>query len=186
MDQDNVKIVDWRRKMERQEEHAIGQGTADEAEHRQFDISVAYIGAPAVLGVRPHELVDAVLEKALHAFRVRHEKQRFALFSESGVRLPLDQTVEAAGLRSLENLLLRFEIFLIYNGVRKGFFVVPAELVGAILAEGIKAFGISQAPHLLGLFTESGVELNDKKTIADSDIQPGEKLLLRPSAVRAG
>jgi hypothetical protein len=188
MNRNSVKIFDWRLEVEKQEEtlHAFGQGTADEAEHRHFDVSVEYVGAPAVLRVRPYELVDAVLEKALHAFGVRHEKQRFALFSESGVRLPLDLTVEAAGLRPLEKLLLRFEIFMIYNGVRKGFFVAPAELVGAVLAEGIKAFGISQAPHLLGLFTEGGVELNDKKTIAESDIKPGERLLLRPSAVRAG
>jgi hypothetical protein len=58
--------------------------------------------------------------------------------------------------------------------------------VSAILVAAIKSFGISQNPHLLGLFTEGGVELNDGKTVSESDIKPGEKLLLRPSAVRAG
>ena len=94
--------------------------------------------------------------------------------------------MEAAGLRPLEKLFLRFEIFVIYNGVRKDFLVAPPELVNTILATAIKAFGISQNPHLLGLFTEGGVELNDKKNVTDSDIKPGERLLLRPSAVRAG
>ena len=76
--------------MERQEDavHALGEGKADEAEHGHFDVSVEYDGATVVLRVRPHEIIDAVLEKALHGFGVRHEKQRFALFSESGVRLP--------------------------------------------------------------------------------------------------
>jgi hypothetical protein len=119
MDRNNVKIIDWRQEMERQEDavHALGGGKADEAEHGHFDVSVEYVGPTAMFRVRPDELIDAVLEKALHAFGVRHEKQRFALFTESGVRLPLDETVDRARIRPHEKIALRFEIFVIYNGV---------------------------------------------------------------------
>jgi hypothetical protein len=174
--------------MEKEEEglYGLGERKSDEGEHRHFDISVKFVDAPTELRVRPHELVVVVLEQALHYFGLHRERERFALFKESGIRLNTGETIEQAGIQPNENLLLRFEIFIIYNGVRKGFFVAPPELVGAILADAIKAFGISQAPHTFGLFTEGGVELDDKKNVTDSGIKPGEKLLLRPSAVRAG
>lgn len=169
--------------MERQEVEEV-KGAIEE--RRYFEISIGYVGDPAQIKVRPHERVRTVLEMALHAFDIRGEKERFALFNESGVRLNAEETVECAGIRAHEKLSLRFEIFIIHNGVRKSFYLTLQELVSAILTAAIKAFGISQAPHLLGLFSEAGVELNDRKTVSQSDIKPGEKLLLRPSAVRAG
>jgi hypothetical protein len=54
------------------------------------------------------------------------------------------------------------------------------------LDHAIKAFGLTDRTHLLGLFTEQGVELVDTASVESAGIQPGEKLLLRPSAVRAG
>jgi len=58
--------------------------------------------------------------------------------------------------------------------------------VRAILEHAIKAFGITQQPHLLSLFTEAGVELDDNLSAEKAGVKPGEKLLLRPGAVKGG
>jgi hypothetical protein len=56
----------------------------------------------------------------------------------------------------------------------------------ALLDHAIKAFGISQNPHLLALFNQAGAELQDNQSAEAAGIKPGDRLLLRPSAVRGG
>ncbi len=80
----------------------------------------------------------------------------------------------------------QFEIVVIYNGLPMPITVNPEQTIRAVLDHAIKAFSITQQPHLLGLFTEQGAELADTASVEQAGIQPGEKLLLRPSAVRAG
>lgn len=80
----------------------------------------------------------------------------------------------------------KFKVEVIYNGVRKPFEVRAHELVSDLRARAIKEFGPIPQPHLLGLFTEAGQELDDKQTLRAAGVKPHETLLLRPSKVRGG
>lgn len=79
-----------------------------------------------------------------------------------------------------------FEVMVLYNGVPKKFEVRRDELVQHLLDQARQAFGQITNPHLLGLFTEAGVELKDDQTIEAAGVKPHEELLLRPSSVRGG
>lgn len=77
-------------------------------------------------------------------------------------------------------------VTVIYNGVEKSIEYNPEAAVRALLAAAIAAFGIKQAPHLLGLFNQAGAELSDSVSAEAAGVKPGDRLLLRPSAVRGG
>jgi hypothetical protein len=77
-------------------------------------------------------------------------------------------------------------VTVIYNGLGREIEFRPRDQVSEIRGRAMAAFGISQNQHLLALWTEGGVELPDDKTAHDAGIQPHDKLLLRPSAVRGG
>jgi hypothetical protein len=79
-----------------------------------------------------------------------------------------------------------FEVVVIYNGLPEPITVNPEQTIRAVLDHAIKAFNITAQPHLLGLFTEGGAELADTDSVEKAGVKPGDKLLLRPSAVRAG
>jgi hypothetical protein len=57
---------------------------------------------------------------------------------------------------------------------------------GSRSVAGVAAFGITQNPHLLSLWTEGGSELTDNVTAHVAGIHPNERLLLRPGAVKGG
>jgi len=80
----------------------------------------------------------------------------------------------------------QFEVTVLYNGVKKLFEVRRDELVKMLLDEAIQRFGPINNPHLLGLFTKTGVELRDDQTIEVAGVKPHEELLLRPSSVKGG
>ncbi len=80
----------------------------------------------------------------------------------------------------------QFEISIVYNGITKSITVNPEQAVQAVREQAIHVFGVTQNPHLLGLFTDQGVELSDTQSVENAGITPGVTLLLRPSAVRAG
>lgn len=80
----------------------------------------------------------------------------------------------------------QFEIVVIYNGLEKPVTVNPDQAVQAVLEHAIKEFGITQNAHLLSLFNEQGAELAGNVSVHDAGIVKGEKLLLRPSAVKGG
>ena len=80
----------------------------------------------------------------------------------------------------------QFTVLVLYNGVPKKFEVRQDELVKRLLEQAIQGFGPITNPHLLGLFTEDGVELKDDQTIKEAGLKPHEELLLRPSSVRGG
>jgi hypothetical protein len=79
-----------------------------------------------------------------------------------------------------------FTVAVLYNGVTKNFEVRRDELVQRLLEQARNAFGPIPNPHLLGLFTKVGVELNDNETIEAAGVKPHDMLLLRPSSVRGG
>jgi proteasome lid subunit RPN8/RPN11 len=80
----------------------------------------------------------------------------------------------------------KFAVEVTYNGITKSLNVNPEERVSALLQQAISAFGITQNPHLLGLFRDNGTEVPDNQSIESAGLKPGELLLLRPSAVRGG
>jgi len=80
----------------------------------------------------------------------------------------------------------KFVVDVVYNGVTKPLQVEPEEQVAALLRKAITTFGITQNPHLLGLFRENGSEVPDNESVERAGLKPGEVLLLRPSTVRGG
>ncbi len=79
-----------------------------------------------------------------------------------------------------------FEVFIIYNGVTKPLRVEPHQQVQAVLQHAIHLFGITQNAHLLSFFKEDGTEVPDNQSVANAGIRPGDRLALRPSAVKGG
>jgi hypothetical protein len=75
---------------------------------------------------------------------------------------------------------------IIYNGLERSLEYNPEAAVRALLDHAIKAFGITQNPHLVALFNQAGVELQDNQSAETAGIKAGDLLLLRPSAVRGG
>ena len=79
-----------------------------------------------------------------------------------------------------------FGITISYNGIDKPLTVSRDELISDVRNRAVSLFGIAQNQHLLGLFSVEGGELQDTQTVKDAKLKKGTKLLLRPSAVRAG
>ena len=79
-----------------------------------------------------------------------------------------------------------FEITISYNGLNKPLPVSRDELIGNVRSRAVSLFGIAENQHLLGLFSVEGGELRDTETVKEAKVKKGMKLLLRPSAVRAG
>jgi hypothetical protein len=80
----------------------------------------------------------------------------------------------------------KYEIFIIYNGITKHLTVEPHEQVQALLQQAIHLFGITQNSHLLSLFKEDGTVVPEHQSVLDAGIKPGERLALRPNAVKGG
>jgi hypothetical protein len=78
------------------------------------------------------------------------------------------------------------EVAVIYNGVPKDIKFDPQETVKALLDRSIQAFGNLPQPHMLSLFNMEGRELQDANRLKDEGVKDGDKLLLRPSAVKGG
>jgi hypothetical protein len=80
-------------------------------------------------------------------------------------------------------------VTVIYNGVTKRVEFKYQESLGTLRQQAISAFGDLPTPHLLSLFSASGVEFVpalDQKTVRDAGIHNGDQLLLRPGVVRGG
>src|SRR4051812_14778338 len=92
----------------------------------------------------------------------------------------------AAGSAKHEPKEDKLEVVIIYNGLHKPLKVTADESLKTILDQAIALFGVLPNPHTLALFTEAGNELPITGTVKDANLKPGEKLLLRPSAVRGG
>jgi len=80
----------------------------------------------------------------------------------------------------------KYEILVIYNGVTKPLAVESHQQVQAVLQHAIHLFGITQNQHLLSLFREDGTVVPEDQSVAAAGIRPGERLALRPNAVKGG
>lgn len=79
-----------------------------------------------------------------------------------------------------------FPIAVVYNGKDKHVVVTLPEQIKTVLADAIKIFQVTQQLHMLSLFTEAGVELDDSSTIQQNGITRETVLYLRQSKVKGG
>jgi hypothetical protein len=73
-----------------------------------------------------------------------------------------------------------------FNGQDKEIAYQPNATVGALLEHAKQAFGGLPNQHLLSLFNQAGVELQDTQSARDAGIVPGALLVLRQSTVKGG
>ena len=72
-----------------------------------------------------------------------------------------------------------------FNGADKEINYQPKATVQALLSHARQAFGV-ESNHLLSLFTQGGVELQDGQSAEDAGVTPGMLLVLRQSTVKGG
>ena len=72
-----------------------------------------------------------------------------------------------------------------FNGADKEVPYQPHAAVQALLNEAKRLFNV-QSNHLLSLFTEGNVELNDNLSAEDAGVVPGMLLILRQSVTKGG
>jgi hypothetical protein len=94
-------------------ERDIKQAEADieaarRAEHRdRFKVEIIYDGAKKPFEVRRDELVKSLLDQAIGVFGPLPNPHTLSLFTATGRELPDSETIEAAGIKPDEILLLR-------------------------------------------------------------------------------
>jgi hypothetical protein len=89
-------------------EGARNIATADEGKHPHlFEVTVIYNGVGKEFEVRRDELVQRLLDQARQAFGSIDRAHLLGLFTKAGVELQDNQTIEAAGVKPHEVLLLR-------------------------------------------------------------------------------
>jgi hypothetical protein len=74
---------------------------------KKFAVEVAYNGVTKSLQVDPEERVSALLQKAIAAFGITQNQHLLGLFRQDGTEVPDNESVERAGLKPGELLLLR-------------------------------------------------------------------------------
>jgi hypothetical protein len=74
---------------------------------KAFKVTVLYNGVPKEFEVRREELVQRLLEQARQAFGPIQNPHLLSLFTKDGAELNDSQTIEAAGVKPHEVLLLR-------------------------------------------------------------------------------
>lgn len=74
---------------------------------KKFEVKVIYNGVDKKLDVDPDETVRQVLDRAIEIFSPLPQPETLSLFSEAGTELNATQTVQQAGIRPKDRLLLR-------------------------------------------------------------------------------
>jgi hypothetical protein len=74
---------------------------------KKFAVEVVYNGIPKKLQIEPQEQVAAVLQKAIAEFHITQNPHLLSLFRQDGSVVPENESVERAGLKPHEVLLLR-------------------------------------------------------------------------------
>src|SRR5205809_1949036 len=74
---------------------------------RKTTVTVIYNGRTAILEYEPHQAIQALLTHALHAFGITAAATEMALFNQAGAELPSGGSVEDAGIRPDDELVLR-------------------------------------------------------------------------------
>src|SRR5439155_6589641 len=74
---------------------------------KKFVVEIVYNGVTKPLEVKPEEQVTALLHKAIAAFGITQNAHLLSLFRQDGTAVPENESIERAGLKSSELLLLR-------------------------------------------------------------------------------
>jgi hypothetical protein len=77
------------------------------AVEKKFDIEVVYNGIGKSLQVEPQESVTTLLQKAIQEFHITQNPHLLSLFRQVGSVVPENESVERAGIKPREILLLR-------------------------------------------------------------------------------
>lgn len=108
-----AELVEAERELEKAEhdvqtaERDIKKAIEEEEHPHQFEVTVFYNGVPKEFEVRRDELVQRLLDQARQAFGPINNPHLLGLFNKDGVELKDDQTIEAAGVKPHDVLLLR-------------------------------------------------------------------------------
>jgi len=78
-----------------------------EANQKKDTLIVTFNGVDESLKYEPHAQVEALLKHALDAFGVHDNRHTMSLFTEAGVELPDHSSIEAAGVKPGDVLILR-------------------------------------------------------------------------------
>lgn len=81
--------------------------TAQAPSATHVEVSVTYGGLTKTFTVTPDQTVQSLLELALNAFGVHNNRHTQSLYSSGGAELSDGQSLEAAGIKSGDLLLLR-------------------------------------------------------------------------------
>ena len=80
----------------------------EKGEHeKKFEVKVAYNGVTKKVEIEPEQPVTGLLQKAIQTFGITQNPHLLSLYREDGSLVPEDRSVEAAGLKKEEVLLLR-------------------------------------------------------------------------------
>lgn len=74
---------------------------------KKFVVDIIYNGVTKPLQAEPEERVTALLQKAIAAFGITQNQHLLSLFRQNGTLVPENETIERAGLKPGEILLLR-------------------------------------------------------------------------------
>jgi hypothetical protein len=77
-------------------------------------------------------------------------------------------------------------VTVVYNGIEKTIEFQPNQEIKALLEHALNEFGVQANRHIMSLFTEESVELDDLQSVKDAGVKAGDTLILRPSAVKGG
>ena len=80
----------------------------------------------------------------------------------------------------------KIQVEIIYNGLAKPLAIEPHQQITAVVELAAHLFGVTQNVHTLALFKTDGTEIAVNQSVEAAHIQAGERLALRPSAVRGG
>ena len=92
------------------DENRVEAGSAEverEKPNHPFKVTVIYNGIPKQFEVRGRELVQQLLEQARQKFGPINNAHLLGLFTQTGTELSDGQTIEAAGVKPGDVLLLR-------------------------------------------------------------------------------
>lgn len=84
-----------------------GKKAAEGKPHKKFEVGVIYNGMVKDVDVRADETVKQVLERAIKAFSPLPQPHLLGLYNEAGAELNDADSVETAGIRPGDRLLLR-------------------------------------------------------------------------------
>ena len=74
---------------------------------KKFAIEIVYNGIPKSIKVELHELVSTVLQRAIAEFHITQNPHLLSLYRQDGSMIPENESVEQAGLKPCDILLLR-------------------------------------------------------------------------------